>query len=148
MSNFTVLANKAGYVKLSDGTIIRVRVVITDIIEGELKPVGPDLQVGFQISFSVKAPDELKQSVKNKPLPPPDGSHIKNLKIWDIIKIIEKENAVDECLYKARDTRTYKISVETEVTIVARTLEYRDRSGNPIYHFRWSPCIKIRLAEM
>lgn len=145
MNKFKIIKTRVGLIKLSDGSSITTRVAITDIVEKEMKPVGPDLHIGFQISFLVDAPEELKQVVEHKPLPPADGSHIKNLKIWDIIQIIEKENAFEECLYKAKDGRTYRISVEVEVTIVARTLEYRDRFGNPIYHLRWSPYIRINL---
>ena len=147
MSTFTVAASKVGSIKLSDGSIIIVRVTVTDIVEKEVKPVGPDFGVSFQVSFTVKSPEELRQIVKSKPLPPADGSHISNLKIWDIVEIVEKSNAAEECLYKAKDGRMYKVSVEVEVTIVARTLEYRDASGNPIYYLRWVPYVKVSLAD-
>ena len=141
------MSSKIGHVNLSDGTTILIRAIIADIVEGEMKPVGPDLQIGLQIISTVKAPEELRKKVQNKPLPPSDKSHLKNMEIWEIIKIIRKDDAVEECLYKASDGRTYKISVRIEVTIVARTLEYRDRGSNPIYHFRWFPCIKVSIAE-
>ena len=99
------------------------------------------------MAFSVKAPEELRKRIRDKPLPPSDGSHLRNLEIWDIVRIIKKSNAMEECLYKASDGRTYKICVEVEVAIVARTLEYRDRNYNPIYHLRWIPCIRVNIAE-
>jgi len=147
MPDFEIISSKTGFVKLSDGTVIHIRVVIIDIVEGEMKPVGPDLQVGLQISFLVKSPLELREKMKDKSLPPSDGSYLKDLKMWNFIEIVKKDSAVEECLYEASNRVKYKVSVEVDVTIVARTLEYRDANNNPIYHFRWSPCIKINLAE-
>ena len=145
---FEVTSSKLGYIKLSDATEIAMRVSIVDIEEGELKPVGPDLRVGLQVSFVVKkVPEELKRLVRDKPLPPSDGSHLRDLDKWEIVKILEKDNAVEECLYRARDGKAYKVSVEVEVTVVARTLEYRDRYGNPVYHLRWSPWVKMSLSD-
>ncbi|MHA1589561.1 MAG: hypothetical protein ACTSVA_03025 [Candidatus Njordarchaeales archaeon] len=124
-----------------------MRVVIVDILEGEIKPVGPDLQIGYRVLLSVKSPKELKESVKDAPLPPRDGSYLRNLKIWEIINITEKKNAIERILYKASDERDYEISAEAEVTIVARTLKFRDMNFNPIYHLRWAFCAKINIAK-
>ncbi len=50
---FKVTKSEVGYLKLSDGAIIYIRVTITDLKEGELKPTGPDFGIGFQISVAI-----------------------------------------------------------------------------------------------
>ena len=71
---FKVIKSEAGHVRLSDGAVIIVRVTITELREGELKPTGLDFGIGFQVSISVHGtPDELRERVKGKPLPPADG---------------------------------------------------------------------------
>ena len=146
MPGFSITTSKRGYVELSDGTKIDIRVIILNIEEGKMKPVGPDLQVDMQVTFIVNSPTRLKNLVRNKPLPPSDQSYLEKLEIWEIMDIVNKESAVEECLYDASDGKKYRISVEVSVTIVARTLEYRDKNNNPIYHLRWTPCVKIFIA--
>jgi len=146
-SRIKIDRSKIGYTKLADDTIILIRVAIFDIKEGELKPTGPDFRIGYNVSISAEATQSLKNKVKEKPFPPPDGSHIKNLEIWEIIDIIEHDIAREEGIYKAKDNRIYRIIVEIEPTIVARTLEYKDPLGNPIYYVRWSPKIVVKLER-
>ncbi|MCE4629291.1 MAG: hypothetical protein F7C82_03335, partial [Desulfurococcales archaeon] len=124
-----------------------IRTTITNIQEGSLRPTGPDLRIGFNTSFTVNSPRELRDQVKDKPLPPRDGSHVSRLDIWEIVDVVREEKAYELALYDASDGREYEIHVQIEVTAVARTLEYRDQEGNPIYFIRWSPCIRVRLAK-
>jgi len=145
---FHVVRSEPGYVKLSDGSTIISRVMITNIREQAFKPTGPDFLVSYRVSFSVDAPDSLRDVVKTKPLPPPDASHISKLDIWEIVNITESKKSLEECLCKASDNREYIISAEIEATIIARTLEYKDEFGNPIYFVRWSPKVTIRLKEI
>jgi len=97
-----------------------------------LTPVGPDLGIVCNVMVSVRSPSDLCEQDKKKPLPPPDGSHLSRLNIWEIVDIVESKSAIEECIYKAEDGRSYAILLEIEPTIVARTLEYRDQVGNPI----------------
>lgn len=145
---FKVTRSEVGYLKLSDGAIIYIRVTITDLREGELKPTGPDFGIGFQIGITVhETPEGLRERVRGKPLPPADGSHRRNLDIWELVGITEKKPAREECVQRASDGRSYRIAVEIEPTIVARTLEYRDHNGHPIYFIRWSPRALIYVQE-
>jgi hypothetical protein len=107
---FKVVEGNVGYVRLSDGTLIGIHASITNIQEGSLKPTGPDLQLGFSVSFSVNSPGELKELVKDKPLPPRDGSHVSRLDIWEIIDVVEEE-AYESVIYDASDGRRYKVHV-------------------------------------
>jgi len=137
--------SKFGYAKLSDGTTISIRAIIIDINEVSLTPVGPDLGIAYNVMVSVRSPSDLRERVKEKPLPPSDGSHLSRLDIWEIVDIIESKGAVEECLYNAKNGKSYIVLLEIEPTIVARTLEYRDHMGNPIYYIRWSSRVVTKL---
>ncbi len=142
-----ITRGKIGHVKLSDETVISMRVTIADIREGMQKPVGPDLHIAHNIIIAADSPKPLKDKVIEKPSSPPDSSHIQNLEIWEIIDIIEFENAFDECQYTATDGHTYSVIIEIEPTIAARTLEYRDDLGNPVYYLRWGTKILTKMGE-
>jgi len=142
-----IARSKIGYIKLSDETMISLRVVIVDIREGMQKPVGPDLHIAHTTLIKADSPQSLKEKVREKPLPPPTNIHLQNLEIWEIVDIIESENAFDECKYTATNGHTYRAIVEIEPTIAARTLEYRDDLGNPIYHLRLGTKILTKMGE-
>jgi len=140
-----VVRSEFGYARLSDGTTISIRAIVLDVNEVSLTPVGPDLGIVYNVMVSVRSPSDLRERVKGKPLPPSDGSHLSRLNIWEIVDIVESKSAIEECVYEAEDGRSYTILLEIEPTIVARTLEYRDQAGNPLYHVRWSSRVITRL---
>jgi len=146
ISKFEVLRNKPGYVVLSDKCELTVRVTITKIDELEKSPTGLSLGVGFNVVIAASAPSELRAIVSDKPVPK-DGEHLKNLKIWEFVDIVEVERAVEEVLYYGSDGLKYKVIVEVEPTIVSRTLEFRDNDGNPVYNVRWSPLVLVKIAK-
>jgi len=147
MHKFRILRSNLGYAKLSDGALLGLRVAIFDVKEFESLPTGPRFLVGNVVQVSVlECPNEVKELVKSKPIGLP-GDALRRLEIWELLDITESAPATEECEYCAHDGRTYLIIVEVEPTIVARTLEYRDEFGNPIYHVRWSQRQVIRVKR-
>lgn len=143
---FEIKESKIGELLLSDGAKIAIRLSIYDVTEERIKPVGPDVSIGQSITISV-IDSPYKEAVKNKPLPPEDGSHLTNLDIWEIIDIKSYTEAAEVVLFKASDGNTYEITVKIIPSIVARTLEYRDNKGYPIYFVRWFSCGLMRLIR-
>ena len=143
---FEVIRNEPGYVKLSDGTILIIRVVITDIREIRREPTGLIFNVGHSVSVAAFSPESLKEIVKDKPKPV-GLDYLKKLDVWEFIDIVECKNSIDECLYYGSDGLTYRISIEIEPTIASRTLEFRDEFMNPVYFVRWSPKIITKIEK-
>ena len=146
MLPFDVIKNIPGYIKLSDGTELILRVIIGVIDELERTPTGLSLGVGHRVIISAFAPKELKEKVKDKPQPV-GREHQDRLDIWDEVKVLESRNAIEEVLYTGSDGKKYRVLVEIEPTIVSRTLEYRDERGNPIYSVRWGTRTLVRFEE-
>jgi len=142
---FDVFKSTIGFVKLEDKTLITIRVVIGFIEEIGYGPTGPDLDIAYSVYLFAFSPQELKTKMIDKPIPPPTGEHLRKKEIWEIIKIIEKKAAAEECIYKASDGKNYKVKLEINPAIAARTLEYRDKKGNPVYNIRWTPSLTIEL---
>jgi len=69
-----VARSEFGYARLSDGTTIYIRAIILDVNEVSLTPVGPDLGIVYNVMVSVRSPSDLRERVKGKSLPTPDGS--------------------------------------------------------------------------
>jgi len=90
MSKENMIArSKIGYIKLSDETVISLRVVIVDIREGMQKPVGPDLHIAHTTLIKADSPQSLKEKVREKPLPPPTNIHLQKLEYYKKGKIAE-----------------------------------------------------------
>ncbi len=88
----------------------------------------------------------MRELVKDKPVGLPNDV-VKRLDIWEFVNIVEVEPALEECEYTARDRRTYIVHTEVEPTSVARTLEYRDQFGSPIYLIKCSRKDIIRVKK-
>lgn len=123
-----------GFIKLSDGTILKLRILIVDVKEAGFSPFGG-------INFDVKTvggvsthnvPEELKKVVANKPLAPPelpkDG--------WEIIDIVEQKPAVAEEVINTSKGR-YRVRVVAEAVMVSRNMKYKSKHSEPIYWVSW-----------
>ena len=146
-SEFKIAKSDIGHIKLSDETIIYFRVVVINVREGIQRPTGPDFSIKHTVLFSTSSPPSIKEMVKEKTPPPLDGAYMENLEIWENQKIVEAKSAYEECEYVASDGHTYKVTAEMAPTIVARTLEYKDDDGNPIYHVRWGTKISTEIEK-
>jgi len=146
MLPFEVVKNVPGYIKLSDGTELIIRVVIGVIDELEKTPTGLSLGIGFRDVLAAYAPSELKEKVKEKPQPR-DREHLTRLDIWEEVEIVEKRNALEEILYTGSDGKKYSVLVEIEPVAVSRTLEFKDERGQPIYHVRWGTRVLQKVIK-
>ncbi|MGH9910031.1 MAG: hypothetical protein ACRD32_05275, partial [Nitrososphaerales archaeon] len=86
---FEVIKSKIGSAKLSDSTIIYLRLVIVDIKEDVRLPVGFNLAIGNQVTISVESPKQMKSKVSDKPFPPRNQEHLRNFDIWHFVDIVD-----------------------------------------------------------
>ena len=123
-----------GFIKLSDGTVLKLRILIVDVKETGFSPFGG-------IYFDVKTvggvsthnvPEELKKIVAKRPLaplePPRDG--------WEIIDIVEQKPAIAEEVVDTSKGK-YNVKVVAEAVMASRNIKYRSRYGEPIYWVSW-----------
>jgi len=142
---YEIVESAPGYIIVEDGTLIVVRVIIGFIEEVGETPTGPNFRIAHRVFLYADAPKELKDQMASKPFP--TGDFLKDKEIWKIVKIKGKKAAYEECLYEASDGRKYRIRLEIEPAIVARTLHYRDVRNNPIYNVRWSIKQSVSLID-
>jgi len=123
-----------GLLKLSDGTVIKLRVFIIHIKEAGFSPFGGvnfDVKVAGGVSTQY-VPEELKKAVASKPLappePPPDG--------WEIMDIVESKPAVIEEDF-ASSKGTFRIRVVTEPVMASRNMSYKSIHDEPTYWVSW-----------
>jgi hypothetical protein len=125
-----------GFITVSDGAILKLRISIVDIkeVEGPFSPFGGVL-------FDVKAvggvsthdvPEELRKAVANKdvapPEPPQDG--------WEILEIKEQKPAVIEEVVESSKGK-FVVRVVGEAVMVARNMKYKTPHNEPIYWVSW-----------
>jgi len=146
---FEVTRSHLGRCKISDGTLITLRLAIGQIAEAPLPrgPTGLILGVGTSVSVGAESPKDLREKVKDKPLGPADGSHLNNNEIWKFVDFTEVDPAFEDATYAGSDGIKYLVSSEVEPTIISRTLAYHDEVGNPLYWLRWADKTSIRLAK-
>ncbi len=125
---------KEGIIKLSDGTSLKLSIMIVGAKEAGFSPFG-----GINIAVKViggiatlEIPEKLKEAVKDKALapnqPPHDG--------WELIDIIEYEPAVDEC--EVDTTKgPFKVHVVAEPVMASRNMNYKSEFDEPLYWLNW-----------
>jgi len=134
------MVEKAGRIRLSDGTELALRIMILDIREAGFSPFGG-------VSFSVNAmggiatkvvPDELRRAVADKPTFPQGSSQLPQ-DGWELVDIVEQESALAEESVDSSRGR-FTVRVAAEAMMVARNLSYRLVIGNasePPYWATW-----------
>jgi hypothetical protein len=124
-----------GNIKLSDGALLRLKILIVDIKEAGFSPFG-GLNFHVNVTGGVSAesiPDSLRELVKDKPLfpgpeLPRDG--------WELLEIIEQKPA--EALEVVQSSRgEFEVRVVAEAVMVARNTRYRSPTNEPIYWVHW-----------
>jgi len=132
---FRILNQKLGEAKLSDGTIIFLRVAIVDVRETGFSPFeGINFTVKPIGGITARSPLELKEKVKSRPLsvgpqPPKDG--------WETIDIIEQKPAMEEVIVQSSSGKEYLVKVEAELSMVSRNINYKNEFEEPIYWASW-----------
>jgi hypothetical protein len=123
-----------GRIKLSDSTILNLKICIIDVKEVGYSP--------FEgINFDVKTiggvaveyiTDEVKRSVADKPLmpfePPREG--------WESLEIVEQQPAIAEVEVQV-SRGVFVVKVVAEAVMAARNLQYRNTYNEPIYWISW-----------
>ena len=124
-----------GDIKLSDGALLRLKILIVDVKEIGFSPFGG---VNFYANvtggvYVESIPDSLRELVKDKPLFPGlelarDG--------WELLDIVEQKPA--EALEVVQSSRgEFVVRVVAEAVMVARNTRYRSPANEPIYWVHW-----------
>lgn len=123
-----------GYIKLSDGTEIELKILIIDIRESGFSPFGG-------INFDVKTvggvttkhvPENLKKQVMEKPLAPPEPPRDG----WEILYIVEQKPAEAWDIINS-SKGLFQVKVIAETVMVSRNMNYRTPHNEPIYWVSW-----------
>lgn len=141
-----MVRQRLGRIELEDGTVLLLRIAIAGV-----KYLGPSPFCGANFGVKVlggvsvlSVPDAIKESLRDKPVLPP-GSKIPG-DGWELISIKSQDPAYEEVRVTV-DNHVYLVSVEAEVTMVSRNLNYRNEFGEPIYWVSWVNKIRWRRAE-
>jgi len=125
-----------GIIKLSDGSILQLKVFIIDVKEAGFSPFGGvyfDVRViGGVTTESV--PESLKELVKDKPVftPWPELPR----EGWEFVDIVEQKPA--EALITVKSGKgLFEVKVVAEATMVAKNTLYRSLANEPLYWVFW-----------
>jgi len=123
-----------GRIKLSDGTILNLKICIIDVKEVGYSPfegINFDVKTigGVAVEYIM---EEVKRSVADKPLipfePPREG--------WESLEIVEQQPAIAEV--EVQTSRgVFVVKVVAEAVMAARNLQYRNTYNEPIYWISW-----------
>lgn len=129
--------SKEGIVKLTDGSVLKLKITTVDAREAGFSPYGGiNILVRPVGGVAVKEiPEALKEKVKDKPIVlgpelPKDG--------WEIIDIDSSEPAVDE-LEINTSKGPFQVKVVAEPVMAARNLNYKvaPELNEPLYNLSW-----------
>lgn len=133
-----------GRVKVSDGTILKFKILVVDVREAGFSPFGG-------VNFDVKVvggvavesiPEDVKKLVIDKPLSPPEPPK----EGWEVIDIVEQQPAEAwEIVQSSRGE--FLVRVIGEAVMVARNVEYRTPLNEPIYWVSWIYKISWKLKK-
>jgi hypothetical protein len=142
--NTTLNSSSVGNIKLSDGTVLKLKILIVNVREAGFSPFGG-------VNFDVKAiggiaventPEEVKKLVIDKPLapsePPREG--------WEIIEIVEQQPAEAQEIVQS-SKGIFVVRVIAEVVMVARNTLYKSPFDEPIYWASWVYKVSWRLKK-
>jgi hypothetical protein len=124
-----------GDIKLSDGALLRLKILIVDVKEIGFSPFGG---VNFYANvtggvYVESIPDSLRELVKDKLLFP--GLELAR-EGWELLDIIEQKPA--EALEVVQSSRgEFEVRVVAEAVMVARNTHYRSPTNEPVYWVHW-----------
>jgi hypothetical protein len=125
-----------GSIKLSDGAVLRLRILIVDIKEMGFSPFGG---ISFNVNViggvSVESiPGSLRELVKDKPFFP-SGPELPR-DGWELLSIDDQKPA--EALDVVQSSRgEFEVRVIAEAVMAARNALYRSPMNEPIYWVYW-----------
>jgi hypothetical protein len=123
-----------GRIRLSDGAVLKLKILIVDVRESGFSPFGGvnfDAKIIGGVAVE-SVPEEVKKLVANKPLAPSEPL----TEGWELLDIVEREPAEAWEVVKS-SKGLFMVKVVAEVVMVARNMMYRSIHGEPIYWASW-----------
>ena len=137
--------SRLGYTKLSDGSIVILRVAVVDVrVRGSSSPFGIDFEVNATTGLSVYPSKDAVEEVKDKPILEPGKTINKG---WVRVDIVEKKPAYEEVRFTDEGVGTYVVRVEIEPIMASRNVMVKTIRNEPLYVIRWVPKITWREAS-
>jgi hypothetical protein len=140
------MANRDGVVKLSDGTILKLKIALIEARDIGFSPFGGvNIIVKPMGGIAVQeVPETIIKGMSGKPLapvgpePPKDG--------WKIVEITEYEPAQVE-----EEVKTSKgpfiVRVQAEPVMASANYSYRTETNEPLYWLNWVFKVSWKPAE-
>ena len=130
------MRNEVGVIKLSDGSVLKLKITIVDARESGFSPFG-----GVNIAVKViggiaviEVPEDIQNLVMNKPLPPADGEPPRDG--WQLLDIVEYKPAIAE--EKIETSKgLFLVKVIAEPVMASRNTNYKTELNMPIYWVNW-----------
>lgn len=121
--------------KLSDGSIIKLKVTIVDTREAGFSPFGGiNIIVKAIGGIAVKeVPEDIRKQMADKPFPPsPEPPHDG----WEIMDIVDYTPAIAEELVET-SKGSFLVTVKAEPVMASRNASYKTEFDEPIYWLNW-----------
>jgi hypothetical protein len=123
-----------GRIKLSDGAVLKLKILVVDVRESGFSPFGGvnfDTKVIGGVAVE-SVPEEVKKLTADKPLAPPeppkDG--------WELLDIVEQQPA--EAWEVVQSSRgEFVVRVVAEAVMASRNTLYRSPFNEPVYWVSW-----------
>lgn len=130
------MKNEEGKVKLSDGSVLKMRIAIIDARETGFSPFG-GVNMSVKVTGGVASldiPEELRRKVSDKPHPPPGPEPPRDG--WEIVDIAGYDPA---CAEERVETPKgpFLVIVKAEPVMASRNVNYRSELDEPIYWINW-----------
>lgn len=140
---FTLKNFKLGYVRLSDGTSIILRVAIVDIRPLQTpSPFGVEFNVITVSGISVHPSGSVLNEVKDRPTIEPNKTPSDG---WTLVNVTEKQSAYEEVEYLFNEK--YTIRAEVEPLMAVKNTKYKSVQEQPIYIVRSARKISWKKVE-
>jgi len=129
--------SKLGYAKLSDNSVIILRVAVVDVRpREETSPFGVDFEVNATTGVSAYPSKEAMKKVKDKPIIEPGRTLSEG---WERLDIVEKKSAYEEVEFTGETLGAYLIRVEVEPIMASMNITVRTVKNEPVYTVKWVP---------
>jgi hypothetical protein len=123
-----------GWIKLSDGAVLKLKILIVDVRERGFSPFGGvnfDVKVVGGVAVE-SVPEEVRELVVDKPLAPPEPPK----EGWEVLDMVEQQPAeAREVVQSSRGE--FVVRVVAEAVMVSRNTLYRSIHGEPVYWVSW-----------
>ena len=136
--------SKLGYVKVSDGSLIVLRVAVVDVrVREEASPLVVEFDVNVTTGISVYPSEGALDEVRDRPVVEPGKTPNEG---WVRVDIVEREPAYEEVVYSDGRVGRYLVRVEVEPLMVSKNAQFKTVQGSPLYFVRWVP--KVSWGEL